>query len=72
VTGLLVGYIAEPLIGDGVATLLGGVRMAVGAAGAAGALTFCTLMQMLFGEPSRRTSRSRARKRSRGSSRSRT
>ncbi len=32
VTGLLVGYIAEPLIGQGLATLLAGanVRMAAG------------------------------------------
>ena len=53
VTGLLVGYIAEPLIGGGVATLLGGVSVPSGigvAVGAAVALTFCTLMQMLFGE----------------------
>lgn len=52
VTGLLVGYVAEPLIGQALAGLVSG-----GAAGAASlafgavvALAFSTLVQMLFGE----------------------
>jgi CBS domain containing-hemolysin-like protein len=52
VTGLLAGYVAEPLIGSGFAVLVGGgVPGAAGvAAGAAVSLLFCTLIQMLFGE----------------------
>lgn len=53
VTGLLVGYVAEPLIGRGLATLLGGVNVPSGlgvAVGAAVALFVCTVVQMLFGE----------------------
>lgn len=52
VTGLLVGYVAEPLIGQGVARILGmAVPTGVGiAVGAAVALIFSTLVQMLFGE----------------------
>lgn len=53
VTGLLAGYLAEPLIGAGLADLLGGasVPTAVGVAvGAAVSLIFCTFVQMLFGE----------------------
>jgi CBS domain containing-hemolysin-like protein len=52
VTGLLAGYLAEPLIGDGFAELVGGgVPSAAGmAVGAAVSLIFCTLIQMLFGE----------------------
>ena len=53
VTGLLVGYVAEPLIGKGVGELLGGVGIptAVGIAiGAIIAVAFSTLVQMLFGE----------------------
>ena len=52
VTGLLAGYLAEPLIGDGFAELVGGgVSSAAGVAvGAAVSLMFCTLIQMLFGE----------------------
>ena len=53
VTGLLVGYVAEPLIGRSLGTLLGGVGIptAVGvAAGAVVALLFSTAVQMLFGE----------------------
>ncbi len=53
VTGLLVGYIAEPLIGEGVATILGRASMPTGlgiAIGAAVSLFFCTVVQMLFGE----------------------
>jgi CBS domain containing-hemolysin-like protein len=52
VTGLLAGYLAEPLIGDGLAELIGGgVPSSAGVAiGAAVSLIFCTLVQMLFGE----------------------
>jgi CBS domain containing-hemolysin-like protein len=53
VTGLLAGYLAEPLIGSGLAELLGlaSVRPTVGVAmGTAVSLIFCTLVQMLFGE----------------------
>lgn len=53
VTGLLVGYVAEPLIGESLGALLGGVGIptAVGIGiGATLALLFSTLVQMLFGE----------------------
>lgn len=53
VTGLLVGYVAEPLIGDSLGELLGGVGVptAVGIAiGTVLALAMSTLVQMLFGE----------------------
>jgi magnesium and cobalt exporter, CNNM family len=53
VTGLLVGYVAEPLIGESLGTLLGGVGVptAVGVGiGAVLALLFSTVVQMLFGE----------------------
>jgi CBS domain containing-hemolysin-like protein len=53
VTGLLVGYVAEPLIGRGLGELLGGVGVptAVGiAVGAILAVLFSTFVQMLFGE----------------------
>lgn len=53
VTGLLVGYVAEPMIGEGIGTLLGGVGVpaAVGvAAGTVLALVFATVVQMVFGE----------------------
>ena len=48
VTGLLVGYVAEPLIGRGLGELLGGVGTptAVGV----GVVLFSTFVQMLFGE----------------------
>lgn len=52
VTGLLVGYVAEPLIGESLATLVGG-GLAPGAAvllGGLAALVFSTLVQMLLGE----------------------
>jgi len=52
VTGLLVGYVAEPLIGQSLATLLSpGARTAwsVGIGGVV-ALGFSTVVQMLFGE----------------------
>ncbi|MGQ0481171.1 MAG: hemolysin family protein [Pseudonocardia sp.] len=53
VTGLVVGYVAEPLIGAGVGELLGvtGVPAGVGlAVGTALALLLATAVQMVFGE----------------------
>ncbi|WP_207894500.1 hemolysin family protein [Tamaricihabitans halophyticus] len=53
VTGLLVGYVAEPLIGDGISVLLGGVGVPQGvgiAIGIAFALLLSTVVQMVFGE----------------------
>jgi CBS domain containing-hemolysin-like protein len=53
VTGLLVGYVAEPLIGESLGTLLGGVGIPAGVSvgiGAVLALLFSTIVQMLFGE----------------------
>lgn len=53
VTGLLVGYVAEPLIGESLGEALGGVGVptAVGiAVGTVLALLFSTLVQMVFGE----------------------
>jgi CBS domain containing-hemolysin-like protein len=52
-TGLLVGYVAEPLIGESLGRLLGGVGIPVGVSvgiGAVVALLFSTVVQMLFGE----------------------
>lgn len=53
VTGLLVGYVAEPLIGQGLETLLGGTgiptAVAIGIGGVI-AIGFSTIVQMLFGE----------------------
>ncbi|MFR9802243.1 hemolysin family protein [Pseudonocardia sp. RS010] len=49
VTGLLVGYVAEPLIGAGVGELLGGAGWAV-ALGTVLALLLSTVVQMVFGE----------------------
>ncbi|WP_029430910.1 hemolysin family protein [Blastococcus sp. URHD0036] len=53
VTGLLVGYVAEPLIGESLGGLLGGVGIPTGVSvgiGAVLALLFSTIVQMLFGE----------------------
>lgn len=53
VTGLLVGYVAEPLIGDGLGALLGGVGVPDGVGIAIGtvlALLLATVVQMVFGE----------------------
>ncbi|MFD3458267.1 hemolysin family protein [Nocardia fluminea] len=53
VTGLLVGYVAEPLIGRGLGEMLGGIGIptAVGVGvGTVLAIVFSTLVQMLFGE----------------------
>lgn len=53
VTGLLVGYVAEPLIGEGLGALLGGVGVPTGVGIAIGtvlALLLATVVQMVFGE----------------------
>ncbi|MGY1720754.1 hemolysin family protein [Blastococcus sp. SYSU DS0552] len=53
VTGLLVGYVAEPLIGRSLGTLLGGIGIPAAVSvgiGAVLALLFSTVVQMLFGE----------------------
>ncbi|AEI12726.1 hemolysin family protein [Cellulomonas gilvus] len=53
VTGLLVGYVAEPLIGESLGTALGGVGVPTGVGVAVGtvlALLVSTLVQMVFGE----------------------
>ncbi len=53
VTGLLVGYVAEPLIGRGLGELFGGIGIptAVGiGVGTVLAIVFSTVVQMLFGE----------------------
>src|SRR5215203_3880054 len=53
VTGLLVGYVAEPLIGESLARLMGGGQVPQGVGVAVGtviALLLSTLIQMLFGE----------------------
>lgn len=53
VTGLLVGYVAEPLVGQSLGELLGGVGVAreVGiATGTVLALVLATVVQMIFGE----------------------
>lgn len=53
VTGLLVGYVAEPLIGEAIGDALGGVEVShtVGVAiGTVLALVLSTFIQMLFGE----------------------
>ncbi|WP_156760436.1 hemolysin family protein [Microbacterium karelineae] len=53
VTGLLVGYVAEPLIGEAIGTLLGGAGIPAGLSitiGTVGALALATIVQMIFGE----------------------
>ena len=53
ITGLLVGYVAEPLIGQSLGALLGGIGIPTGVSlgvGAVLALLFATVVQMLFGE----------------------
>lgn len=53
VTGLLIGYVAEPLIGASIGTLLGGVGLdpAVSVTiGTVGALLLATVVTMIFGE----------------------
>ncbi|HEV7950375.1 MAG TPA: CNNM domain-containing protein, partial [Glaciihabitans sp.] len=53
VTGLLIGYVAEPLIGQSIGTLLGitGLDPAVSVViGTVGALLLATVVTMIFGE----------------------
>lgn len=53
VTGLLVGYVAEPLIGESLGTLLGGIGIPAGVSVTVGtvlALALATIVQMIFGE----------------------
>ncbi|MGK0716504.1 hemolysin family protein [Leucobacter sp. W1153] len=53
VTGLLVGYVAEPLVGESLGVLLGGVGVPAATGIAVGtviALVFATVFQMIFGE----------------------
>lgn len=53
VTGLLIGYVAEPLIGASIGTLLGGVGIdpAISVTiGTVGALLLATIVTMIFGE----------------------
>lgn len=53
VTALLVGYVAEPLIGESLGTALGGIGVPTGvgvAGGTAVALLLSTFVQMIFGE----------------------
>ncbi len=52
VTGLLVGYVAEPLIGQALGSLIsGGASTAIAVTiGGVAALAFSTIIQMLFGE----------------------
>ncbi|OLT27080.1 hypothetical protein BJF83_19345 [Nocardiopsis sp. CNR-923] len=53
VTGLLVGYVAEPMIGQGLGELLGAAGVPAGTGVAVGiviALLFSTVVQMVFGE----------------------
>lgn len=53
VTGLMVGYVAEPFIGESLGVLLGGagIPTAVGITiGTVGALVLATVVQMVFGE----------------------
>lgn len=53
VTGLLVGYVAEPLVGESLGILLGGVGVPAGVSITVGtvlALVVATVVQMIFGE----------------------
>ena len=53
VTGLLIGYVAEPLIGESIGTLLGGVGIPPAVSvliGTTGALLLATIVTMIFGE----------------------
>lgn len=53
VTGLLIGYVAEPLIGQSIGTLLGGVGVDPTVSvliGTVGALLLATVVTMIFGE----------------------
>ena len=53
VTGLLIGYVAEPLVGRGLAGLLGGTGVPEAlsiSVGTVAALAIATVVQMIFGE----------------------
>lgn len=53
VTGLLIGYVAEPLIGESIGTLLGGAGLDPAVSvliGTTGALLLATVVTMIFGE----------------------
>ncbi len=53
VTGLLIGYVAEPMIGQSIGTLLGGVGLDPAVSvliGTVGALLLATIVTMIFGE----------------------
>ncbi|WP_342388008.1 hemolysin family protein [Salinicoccus bachuensis] len=53
VTGLLIGYVAEPLVGQSLGTLLGGVGVPTAVSisvGTVAALALSTIVQMIFGE----------------------
>lgn len=53
VTGLLVGFVAEPLVGQGLGALLGGVGVPTAVSVSVGtvlALVISTVVQMIFGE----------------------
>lgn len=53
VTGLLVGFVAEPLVGEAIGELLGGTGISVAvsvAIGTTAALALSTIVQMIFGE----------------------
>lgn len=53
VTGLLIGYVAEPLIGASLGTLLGGIGIPAAVSisvGTVGALLLATVVTMIFGE----------------------
>lgn len=53
VTGLLIGYVAEPLIGESIGTLLGGAGIDPAVSitiGTIGALLLATIVTMIFGE----------------------
>lgn len=53
VTGLLIGYVAEPLIGESIGTILGGTGLDPAASvliGTVAALLLATIVTMIFGE----------------------
>jgi hypothetical protein len=53
VTGLLVGFVAQPLIGESLGVLLGGLGVSMGVSVTLGtviALALATVVQMIFGE----------------------
>ncbi|MBG6084053.1 hemolysin family protein [Zhihengliuella flava] len=53
VTGLMIGYVAEPLIGESLGVLLGGIGVPAAVSisvGTVAALALATIVQMIFGE----------------------